>query len=84
MKKAFLFSAVIFLITLFACGSSADQKHEETMPTADTSHGVSASAHDSLSGYAVYICPCGGCPEIREPKAGKCSKCEMDLVAEKK
>lgn len=84
MKKVLLFSAFTLSMTLFSCGGSTDQKYDETMPAADTSHGVSASAPDSLNGATVYICPCGGCPEIRESKAGKCSKCEMDLVAEKK
>ena len=83
MKKALLFSAFSLSMILFGCGSSADQKHEE-MPAADTSHGVSASAHDSLGGDIAYICPCGGCPQVKEAKPGKCPKCEMDLVAEKK
>lgn len=84
MKNVFLFSALALSVALFSCGSSEEQKHEEVMPAADTSKGVSAATTDSAKGDLAYICPCGGCPEIRESKPGKCTKCEMDLVEEKK
>lgn len=84
MKKVLLTFAVVSSVMLFACGSAEEKKHEEVMPAADTSQGVSAMTQDSAHGELAYICPCGGCPEIRETQPGKCSKCEMDLVAEKK
>ena len=84
MKKYLKFLFVVFFISFaFACGNSEEKKNE-AMPPSDTSNGVSAMTHDSLHGELAYICPCGGCPEIRESKPGKCSKCEMELVAEKK
>ncbi len=84
MKKLFYVPVFALSLTLFACGASEEKKHDEVMPSADTSKGVSAMNADSSNGDLAYICPCGGCPEIRESKPGKCSKCEMDLVEEKK
>jgi hypothetical protein len=87
MKKLFLFSALALSMALFSCGNSGEKKQDDgTVPAADTSKGVSASA-DSLSkdpAAVVYVCPCGGCPEIKESKPGKCSKCDLDLVEQKK
>lgn len=84
MKKVLLLASVVLSITMFSCGSSQEHKHEDAMPVTDTSNGISAMAHDSLNTQLAYICPCGGCPEVKESKAGKCPKCEMDLVEEKK
>ena len=87
MKKIFLLSAVVLSMTLFSCGNSGEQKQEESMPAPDTSKGVSAMSHDSLSkdsAAMVYVCPCGGCPDVKESKPGKCPKCDMALVLEKK
>lgn len=84
MRKVFLFAAIVFSTTLFSCGSATKEQNQHDGVVADTSKGVSAMSHDTLSGALVYICPCGGCPEIKESKAGKCTKCEMDLVQEKK
>lgn len=86
MKKLFVFPLLALSVILFSCGSPEDKKQDDgIMPVVDTSKGVSAAmAQDSTRGNLAYICPCGGCPEIRELKPGKCSKCEMDLVAEKK
>ncbi|MBI4946324.1 MAG: hypothetical protein HY840_07985 [Bacteroidetes bacterium] len=89
MKKHFLFpvltGAVALSLTFSGCGSSGEKKQEDTMPV-DTSKGVSAMAHDSThheEASLVYICPCGGCPEVRESKAGNCRKCGLELEIEK-
>ena len=83
-----LFSAFSLSMIMFSCGNSEEKKQDDgNTPVADTSKGVSAMSHDSLSkdsSAVVYVCPCGGCPEVRESKQGKCPKCEMDLVVEKK
>ena len=74
-------------MALFSCSNSGEKKTEDGAVPADTSKGVSAAVNDSLSkdGAAmVYVCPCGGCPEIKESKPGKCSKCQLDLVEQKK
>ena len=88
MKKMFLFSTLALSMTMFSCGNSEEKKQDDgNTPVADTSKGVSAMSHDSLSNdptSIVYICPCGGCPEVKESKEGKCPKCQMDLVQEKK
>lgn len=87
MKKILLPVAFTASLFLFACGNSTEHKHEEVMPVADTSNGVSVMTTDSIHGdqaSLTYICPCGGCPEVRESNPGKCPKCEMDLVKEKK
>ena len=86
MKKILLSAAFTTSVFLFACGNSTEQK-QEAMPPADTSNGVSVMSTDSASGdqaSLAYICPCGGCPEVKESNPGKCPKCEMDLVEEKK
>ena len=87
MKRILLSSAVILSMTLFSCSNSGETKTEDGAAPADTSKGVSAMSHDSLStdqAAMVYVCPCGGCPEIKESKPGKCSKCQLDLVEQKK
>lgn len=86
MKKFLLPAALAVSMAFFACGSQAEKKHEDGAVPQDTSKGISA-AHDALHGDSTalaYICPCGGCPEIRESQPGKCSKCQMELVEEKK
>ncbi|MEK6615239.1 MAG: heavy metal-binding domain-containing protein [Bacteroidota bacterium] len=84
MKNLLKLSAVALSISFaFACSNSKENINE-AMPPSDTSNGVSAMVHDTLHGEIAYICPCGGCPEIRESKPGKCSKCELELVEEKK
>jgi len=83
MKKIFLLIAVIASVSFFGCENCEEKKQNDGV-IADTSKGVSATVNDSLHGALAYICPCGGCPEIRESKPGKCSKCEMELVEEKK
>ncbi|MEW6467415.1 MAG: heavy metal-binding domain-containing protein [Bacteroidota bacterium] len=78
MKKT-LFSllactALLASVCLFSScgGQSAQEPKKELDAKSDTA--------DQL----VYICPCGGCPEVKESQPGKCPKCEMDLVEEKK
>ena len=84
--KQFLFSATLLASIFFAScsNSSHENKQEEQMPSADTSKGVSAFITDSTSKEVAYICPCGGCPEVKESKPGNCPKCQMELVKEKK
>ena len=87
MKNIFLLAALALSITFAGCGNSGEKKQDDGAAPIDTSKGVSAMAHDSLSkdpAAMVYVCPCGGCPEVRESKPGKCPKCELDLVEEKK
>ena len=85
MKKLFLSAAVIASITLLSCGNSTEKKQDDGAVPHDTSNGVSAMVHDTLQGASLaYVCPCGGCPEIKETKPGKCSKCGLDLVEQKK
>ena len=84
MKKIFLYSAIIASTVLFSCGTSTEKKQDDGAVPHDTSNGVSAMAHDSLHSELAYVCPCGGCPEIKETKPGKCSKCGLDLVEQKK
>ena len=81
MKKLLLPVAIIASLCFPNCGNSVEKKHD-VMPDADTSKGVSAMVNDSV--HLAYICPCGGCSDVKESKPGKCPKCEMDLVAEKK
>ena len=86
MRKLFLLSALALSVAFTGCGNSGEKKQDDGVAP-DTSKGVSAMAHDSLSKDAtavVYVCPCGGCPEIRESKPGNCSKCQMELAVEKK
>ena len=90
MKKHFLFPVVIGAVTLsftfFGCGNSKEKKQEDGVKP-DTSKGVSAMVRDTLhkqESSLVYVCPCGGCPEVREAKAGNCPKCGLELVVEKK
>ena len=87
MKK--ILFAAIFTVSVFlvACGSSNEHKSEESVPLTDTSNSVSVMSTDSINGDQAgltYICPCGGCPEVKVSHPGKCPKCEMDLVEEKK
>ena len=87
MKKVILLSAFALSMTLFSCGNSGEKKQDEGMPKADTSKGVNAMTTDSLKkdeAALVYVCPCGGCPEVKESKPGKCPKCQLDLVEQKK
>ena len=88
MKKLLLPIGVIAALSFFGCGNSEEKKQDDGATPHDTSNGVSAMApHDSLHidhASLVYVCPCGGCPEVKESKSGKCPKCEMDLVEEKK
>lgn len=83
MKKLLLSIAIIPSLFFFGCGNPKEKKNQDAVPH-DTSDGVSAMNHDSLHGELAYICPCGGCPDVKESKPGKCPKCEMDLVEEKK
>lgn len=83
MKKSLLSAAIISSVYFSGCGNSEEKKNE-AMPAPDTSKGVSASVSDSSHADLAYICPCGGCPEVKESKPGKCPKCDMELVAEKK
>ncbi len=83
MKKLLLLSAIICSLFLFSCGNASEKKTDDGAIPADTSNGVSVMNEGKSSSDVGYICPCGGCPEIRETAPGKCSKCEMDLVEEK-
>lgn len=78
MKKL-IFSMFLTASMLFAaCGNSAkEEPKQEAAP-------VLTSDSSGVQAEAAWICPCGGCPEVREKAAGKCPKCEMDLVQEKK
>ena len=84
MHKLFLSLAVILSLCFCGCRSEEEQKNQDSMPPRDTSKGESVMANDSLKDAMVYVCPCGGCPEVKEPKPGKCPKCDLDLVKEKK
>ena len=86
MKELLLLSTLALSVVLFSCGGSSEEKKQNDGVVPDTTHGVSASTHDALSTDStalVYICPCGGCPEVKESKPGKCPKCEMDLAEQK-
>ena len=89
MKKLFLFPVAVGItissMAFYGCGNAAEKKQDDGgVAPVDTSKGVSAMAHDSLhGGDIVYICPCGGCPEVKESQSGNCSKCGMELVQEK-
>jgi hypothetical protein len=37
-------------------------------------------SHDHQNASGKYICPCGGCPEVKLDKGGDCPKCGMELV----
>ena len=87
MKKSLFSIAVIASLFFWGCGNSEEKKQYDGAVPHDTSNGVSAMSNDSLHGEQaslMYICPCGGCPEVKESKPGKCPKCEMELVEEKK
>ena len=83
MSKFYL---TLFLASFFmfsSCGNSETKKNEEAVPATDTSKGISVMKSDSLNSNLAYVCPCGGCPEIKESKPGKCSKCGIELEQEK-
>jgi hypothetical protein len=86
MKTLFLSSVITLSLIFFGCGNSAKQKQNDNVKP-DTSKGVSAMSHDSLNkneAGLVYVCPCGGCPEVKESKPGNCPKCGLELKEEKK
>ncbi len=83
MKKIYLSAAVIFSITLFSCGNGEQKKQNDSVKP-DTSKGVSAMKNDSTGNETAYVCPCGGCPEVKEKNPGNCPKCGLELVKEKK
>ncbi|MBI3502015.1 MAG: hypothetical protein HY063_09490 [Bacteroidetes bacterium] len=83
MKNLFLSAAVIFSFTLFSCGTTEEKKQNDAVKP-DTSKGVSAMKNDSAKSELAYVCPCGGCPEVKEAKPGNCPKCGLELVKEKK
>lgn len=86
MKPLFASVALTLSLSLFGCGNQNEKKQNEEAVPHDTTQGVSAEVPDLKTADAslAYICPCGGCPEVKEAKPGKCPKCEMDLVEEKK
>ena len=88
MKKHFLFPvAIVISLTFFSCRNSKEENQNDGVVPKDTSKGVSAMVHDSIhtnEASLVYICPCGGCPEVRESKPGNCPKCGIELAKEKK
>jgi len=91
MKKYFLIpvvaGAVVMSLAFFGCGNSKEKKQDDGAVPKDTSKGVSAMVKDTLrksEASLVYICPCGGCPEVRESKPGSCPKCGIELAVEKK
>ena len=50
MKKMVLFSAFSLSMIMFSCGNSEEKKQDDgNTPVADTSKGVSAMSHDSLT-----------------------------------
>ena len=87
MKKIFLSFAICASITLISCGNSVEKKQDDGAIPHDTTHGVSAQDTSKMkmdNASLAYICPCGGCPEIKESKPGTCSKCGLELVEQKK
>ena len=84
MKTLFISVALIVSLLFFRCGNSGEKKQDDRAIPHDTSNGVSAMVHDTLPDEIAYICPCGGCPEVKESNPGNCPKCEMELVEEKK
>ena len=86
MKKLFLSLTVIASVSLFSCGTPADKKQDDGAVPHDTSKGISAQDTSMKTNGAslAYVCPCGGCPEVKESKPGKCPKCDLDLVEQKK
>lgn len=87
MKTFFLSAALIASFSFFSCGNSGEKRQDNEAIPPDTSNGASAMINDSLheeQASLVYVCPCGGCPEVKESKPGNCPKCDMELVAQKK
>ena len=84
MKQTFLSFVIAASLFTFGCGNNSEKKNQEDMLPADTSKGVSVMAHDSSNKDVAYVCPCGGCPEVKESNPGKCPKCDMELVQKKK
>lgn len=84
MKQLFFSVLCALFFVIASCGHSQEPKQKDSV-SPDTGQ-ASVMATDSLGKEqaAVYICPCGGCPEIRESHLGLCSKCGIDLVVEKK
>ena len=74
MKNFILVFVVGSLFLAASCGSTQEEKKE--LPVAKKE----ADAAYIASGGDVYICPCGGCPEIKMAEGGACPKCKMDLV----
>lgn len=73
MKERFLTALLIVsCIAINGCGNMNEKKQQDTV------------IPDTSSIAIAYVCPCSGCPEVRESKPGKCPKCEMELVEEKK
>lgn len=71
MKKIII-ASFTFCVAISGCGNTKEEKQHDTI------------THDTSSSALAYVCPCSGCPEVKESKPGKCPKCEMDLVEEKK
>ncbi|MBI4929799.1 MAG: hypothetical protein HY841_03480 [Bacteroidetes bacterium] len=87
MKTFFISVALIVSLLFYGCGNSGEKKQDDGAVPHDTSNGVSAMLLDSLhtdQASLVYVCPCGGCPEVKESKQGNCPKCGLELVEEKK
>ena len=85
MKKVFLSIMFAAALAFAGCGNSEEKKQDDGTVPHDTTHGVSVMNNSAgKEGEIAYVCPCGGCPDVRESKPGKCPKCEMELVAEKK
>ena len=75
MKNYLTASIAALSISLaFACGNSTQKSDPNNTPK-----------NDSIATAGItFICPCGGCPEVKESKAGNCPKCKMELVEKKK
>ena len=72
------------LMVGFTAGTGVATAYEGHQSTSQPTHAAAPSKQGSSKpskSAAVYTCPMH--PEVRQDKPGKCSKCGMDLVAEK-
>ena len=78
MKKLFVIAFAI--IAFAACNKKTEEHNEE--PTTQTTEAETTAAPEEMPAdtEVVYACPMH--PEVTGKKGDKCSKCEMDLVAQ--
>jgi len=77
------FTLLIFFVvmaTQYACSENQEQTNGNSDKSMDT-HLNSKAMHVEKNKAIYYTCPMPEHKKIADDKPGKCSKCQMDLVA---